>query len=91
MRGIEKQIEWANNIVNGWVDGLNKMVAEAEDRVKRNTMPPIWATICKNVAEGLILKIKTLDDAAKIIADRNAPVVISASQIAQARYAEEKK
>jgi hypothetical protein len=86
MKGSEKQIEWAKNIVDGWVAGINKIIEEANDRVANNSMPQAWADICTAVSDEITTKINAMDDAAIIIRDRNAPVAKSVFDIACARY-----
>lgn len=75
MKGSDKQIEWAKNIVGGWCKQIDDLVEEARARVEdRKNMPQVWLDIAKRVAENAKSKINNADDAAIIIRDRKMGV-----------------
>ncbi len=88
MKGSDKQIKWAKDIINGFEMQLRKEMADTADRVERNSLPPICADIVNDICLDFISKIHAFDDAAKIIRDRNFPIVRTVIDAAQARYTE---
>ena len=88
MKGSEKQIKWANDILSGFESQLRKEIADAASRVERNSMPAAWGEIVNDTCSGFISKFATLNDAAKVIRDRNLPIVKTVMDAAGARYTE---
>lgn len=47
MKGTEKQIAWAEKIKEEIIETMKKFVDNANERVKRDTMPDFYGMICE--------------------------------------------
>ena len=93
MKGSEKQIEWAENLILAVKNSINKEVEYAKDRSLRKTMPESYGKIYEEEANKIFAKIDTFDDAGQIIDDLKNNLsmqafVTSFCQIADAKWEE---
>ena len=91
MKGSEKQVEWAESIKQGWINGLNGKIAESADRVARNSMPAEWLEAMTKTANQMIENLNKIDDAKMIIDNRKWDVAGNCMSAAIAAYDELKK
>ncbi len=70
MKGTEKQIAWAEQIIEGWKSQVDTVIAEARGRVERNTMPQEWADIMTDIGETAKANMANFPTAAQVIDSR---------------------
>ncbi len=70
MKGSEKQIKWAKDIVAGQIEQLNSLVDDAAKRVENNNMPQEWLNVHKEGVERMVSSLEKQDDAKVIIDNR---------------------
>ena len=68
MKGSEKQVAWANDIVKKWSNQIKNVVDSAHSRVANKSMPERWAEIADEKSSFLLNRInKPGNEAAAII------------------------
>lgn len=87
MKGSEKQIKWAKDIVANWEKQIDLIISEARERVEvRNDMPPIWLDIVKKIGETYKSRLGLINDAAMVIRDRNMNIGRRVFDVMAAEY-----
>jgi len=62
LKGSEKQIEWAENIRDKWIDQINEIISISQNRVDRCSMPQKWVDHVKKEAKTFL---KGIENASK--------------------------
>jgi hypothetical protein len=90
MKGSEKQIKWASEIIEKWEKGIGEMVRTAKIRIEDGSMPQVWFDVCREGAEHgytALDKIAQTWPASRIIDARNHSYSAKVERACHAEYA----
>ena len=86
MNGTEKQIEWAEAIIAGWQNAVEKEVNEAALRVESGSMPVKWLECVKSASSKVLSSFEDCGEASEIINGRKTSAADIVFKIAENSY-----